>query len=129
MVTLLNKYPKIRIELGSHTDCRADSAYNQDLSQRRADSAVAYIHGRGIDIERMVAKGYGETMLVNNCACEGTYVKRKCTEEEHQLNRRTTFRLLDNKYIPKNREEMKAAPDKTVTTPGKKQPATPPKRR
>jgi peptidoglycan-associated lipoprotein len=115
MVQLLNKYPRIRIELGSHTDCRADSAYNQGLSQRRADSAVAYISGRGIDSARMVAKGYGEAMLVNDCACEGNYVKRACTEEEHQLNRRTTFRLLDNKYIPKNKQEMKTlTPEKTT---------------
>jgi peptidoglycan-associated lipoprotein len=114
MVILLNKYPKIRIELGSHTDCRADSAYNQDLSQRRADSAIAYINRKGVDLERMIAKGYGEARLVNDCACEGTYVKRKCTEEEHQMNRRTTFQLLDNKYIPKSKQEMKAAPDKTL---------------
>ncbi|MCU0442936.1 MAG: OmpA family protein [Bacteroidia bacterium] len=131
MVTLLKKYPRIRIELGSHTDCRADSAYNQNLSQRRADSAVAYISSKGIDIERMVAKGYGESSLVNDCACEGTYVKRKCTEEEHQLNRRTTFRLLDNKYIPKNKQEMKDTKDKTVAprggTPAK--PGTQPPRR
>jgi len=51
MVVLLSKYPKIRIELGSHTDCRADSSYNQDLSQRRADSAVSYIVRKGIDVE------------------------------------------------------------------------------
>ena len=114
MVVLLTKYPKIRIELGSHTDCRADSAYNQGLSQRRADSAVAYINRKGIDLERMVAKGYGETALVNDCACEGTKVKRVCTDEEHQLNRRTTFRLLDNKYIPKNKEEMRGNADKTL---------------
>jgi peptidoglycan-associated lipoprotein len=118
MVVLLNKYPKIRIELGSHTDCRADSAYNQDLSQRRADSAVAYINRKGIDLERMTAKGYGEAMLVNDCACEGTRVKRNCTDEEHQLNRRTTFRLLDNKYIPKNKAEMKGAADKTLAPRG-----------
>lgn len=131
MVTLLKKYPRIRIELGSHTDCRADSGYNQNLSQRRADSAVAYISSKGIEIERMVAKGYGESALVNDCACEGTYVKRKCTEEEHQLNRRTTFRLLDNKYVPKNKQEMKDNKDKTVAprggTPAK--PGTQPPRR
>jgi peptidoglycan-associated lipoprotein len=129
MVVLLNKYPKIRIELGSHTDCRADSVYNQDLSQRRADSAVAYISRKGIDPERMLAKGYGESALVNDCACEGTFVKRKCTEEEHQMNRRTTFRLMDNKYIPKNKEEMKGNADKTLApkTPGK--PGTPPPRK
>jgi peptidoglycan-associated lipoprotein len=129
MVQLLNKYPKIRIELGSHTDCRADSAYNQDLSQRRADSAVAFISKKGIDIERMVAKGYGETALVNDCGCEGAYVKRKCIEEEHQLNRRTTFRLLDNKYIPKNKAEMKATNDKTLAPKGTKPGTTPPPRR
>lgn len=130
MVTLLNKYPKIRIELGSHTDCRSDSAYNQDLSQRRADSAVAYIVRHGIDSARLIAKGYGEAKLVNDCACEGSYVKRKCTEEEHQLNRRTTFRLLDNKYIPKNKQEMKNNADKTLApksgTPAQR---TPPPRR
>lgn len=107
IVYLLNKYPKIRLELGSHTDCRADSLYNIDLSQRRADSAVAYIGTRGIDTVRLVAKGYGETKLVNDCACEGNWVKRNCTEEEHQMNRRTTFKLLDNNYVPKNKEEMK----------------------
>lgn len=133
MVALLSKYPKIRIELGSHTDCRADSAYNQDLSQRRADSAVAYIGRKGIDLERMIAKGYGETKLVNDCACEGTRVKRNCTDEEHQMNRRTTFRLLDNKYIPKSKEEMKGAADKTLapkggTTHGKPGTTPPPKK-
>jgi outer membrane protein OmpA-like peptidoglycan-associated protein len=115
MVYLLNKYPKIRIELGSHTDCRADSAHNQDLSQRRADSAVAYIVRSGIDPDRMIAKGYGEAKLVNDCGCEGTYITRNCTEAEHQLNRRTTFKLLDNKYIPKNKQEMKNNADKTKT--------------
>jgi peptidoglycan-associated lipoprotein len=129
MVTLLNKYPRIRIELGSHTDCRADSIYNQDLSQRRADSAVAYISSKGIDKERMIAKGYGETALVNDCACEGKVVKRACTDEEHQLNRRTTFRLLDNKYIPKNKAEMKQNADKTLVPAKGTKPGTQPQRR
>ena len=115
IVYLLNKYPKIRLELGSHTDCRADSLYNQDLSQRRADSAVAYIGSKGIDTLRLVAKGYGESKLVNDCGCEGRWVKRNCTEEEHQMNRRTTFKLLDNNYIPKNKQEMKNLGDKTKT--------------
>jgi outer membrane protein OmpA-like peptidoglycan-associated protein len=132
IVQLMNRYPKIRLELGSHTDCRADSLYNEALSQRRADSAVNYIGTKGIDIARLVAKGYGETKLVNDCACEGTWVKRACTEEEHQLNRRTTFKLLDNKYIPKNKEEMKGAGDKTLSpnkdgkTPGTNKPGQQP---
>jgi peptidoglycan-associated lipoprotein len=126
IVVLLNKYPKIRLELGSHTDCRSDSIYNKGLSQRRADSAVSYIVRQGIDSARLVAKGYGESKLVNDCACEGSYVKRKCTEEEHQMNRRTTFKLLDNNYVPKSKAEMKGAADKTQTPqkgkPGTKQP-------
>lgn len=137
IVQLMTRYPKIRLELGSHTDCRADSLYNMDLSQRRADSAVNYIVSRNIDRERLVARGYGESRLVNDCACEGNWVKRACTEEEHQLNRRTTFKLLDNKYVPKSKAEMKdtkgdktLAPKDGKTPPG--QPAkpgqTPPKK-
>jgi peptidoglycan-associated lipoprotein len=115
IVQLMTRYPKIRLELGSHTDCRSDSLYNIGLSQRRADSAVNYIVTKGIDKDRLIAKGYGETMLVNDCACEGSWIKRKCTEEEHQMNRRTTFKLLDNKYIPKNRQEMKDSGNATKT--------------
>lgn len=115
IVQLMNRYPKIRLELGSHTDCRSDSIYNMGLSQRRADSAVNFIVSKGIDPERLIAKGYGETKLVNDCACEGSWVKRKCTEEEHQMNRRTTFKLLDNKYIPKNKQEMKDSGNSSKT--------------
>jgi peptidoglycan-associated lipoprotein len=119
LVLNLKKYPKLRIELGSHTDCRADSAYNQNLSQRRADSAVAYIVAQGIDSARLVAVGYGERVLVNDCACEGSWVKRNCTEEEHQMNRRTTVTLLGNDYKPKPKE-MPKAPVDTKAKPGTK---------
>ncbi len=129
IVYLMNKYPKIRLELGSHTDCRADSIYNEDLSQRRADSAVAYIGSKGIDTVRLVAKGYGESKLVNDCACEGTKVKRNCTEEEHQMNRRTTFKLLDNNYVPKSTQEMKENKDKEKTPPSGKSKTTQPAKR
>jgi outer membrane protein OmpA-like peptidoglycan-associated protein len=127
LVITLNKYPKVTIELGSHTDCRADSIYNNGLSQRRADSAVAYIVRQGIDSARLIAKGYGESKLVNDCACEGNYEKRKCTEEEHALNRRTTVRLTGNDYKPKPKEEPK--PEKPATPPGRGgRPGTPPRR-
>lgn len=133
MVIMLNKHPKFRVELGSHTDCRADSIYNKGLSQRRADSAVAYLVRNGIDTMRLVARGYGESMLVNPCACEGTRIAKNCTEEEHQMNRRTTFRILDNKYIPKNKAEMKAIPGATPIPPktgtGGRPGTTPPPRR
>lgn len=128
IVILMNKYPKIRLELGSHTDCRSDSIYNQGLSQRRADSAVAYIVRNNIDSARLVAKGYGESQLVNDCACEGSYVKKRCNEEEHQLNRRTTFKLLDNNYIPKSKQEMEGSADKEKVqkTPAKGKPGAKP---
>ena len=84
--------PNIKLELGSHTDSRATSEYNQKLSQRRAESAVSYIISRGISPTRIVAKGYGESQLVNQCA-DGI----SCSEEEHQANRRTEFKVLEVK--------------------------------
>jgi outer membrane protein OmpA-like peptidoglycan-associated protein len=99
LVLVLNKYPSLKIELGSHTDCRADSIYNIGLSQRRADSAVTYLRNQGIDSLRLVSVGYGENMLeVTECACEGPNEREqglKCTEAQHQLNRRTTVKVLD----------------------------------
>ena len=104
LVGLLNEYPYTVIELSSHTDCRSSYAYNDTLSQRRADSAVAYLIKKGIDKDRLVAKGYGERMLVNNCACEdGKGPGMDCSEEEHQKNRRTTFKVLRSDYIPRKR--------------------------
>lgn len=93
LVTIMKKYPKMTIELGSHTDCRASEKYNQDLSQKRAKSAVDYIAKNGVDVKRMTAKGYGESVLVNKCECEGTR-SVPCTEAEHQANRRTEFKVL-----------------------------------
>lgn len=109
LVLVLKKYSKITIELGSHTDCRASYGYNIDLSQRRADSAVAYLVSKGIDKERLTARGYGETQLVNDCACEGEKEPgggkhapfESCSEEQHQMNRRTTVRVTGKNYVPK----------------------------
>ncbi len=88
VVDLMKKYPEMKIELSSHTDSRGNDAYNEDLSQRRANSAVAWIVAKGIAADRIVAKGYGETKLQNKCT-NGV----ECTEEEHQLNRRTEFKI------------------------------------
>lgn len=88
----LMRNPGIKLELSSHTDSRADNDYNIDLSQRRAKSCVDYLTKvKGLPASRIVAKGYGETHLTNNCA-DGV----NCTEEEHQLNRRTEIRILKN---------------------------------
>jgi outer membrane protein OmpA-like peptidoglycan-associated protein len=89
----LQDNPTLEIELSSHTDCRATAKYNANLSAKRAEAAVQYIASRGISISRMVAAGYGESRLVNNCACEGTIVT-PCTDEQHQENRRTEFKIL-----------------------------------
>jgi outer membrane protein OmpA-like peptidoglycan-associated protein/tetratricopeptide (TPR) repeat protein len=92
IVKVLNENPTLRIELGSHTDCRASKAYNLALSNRRAQSTASYIKKRIKNPSRITAKGYGETQLVNNCPCEGD-VQSDCSEEQHQLNRRTEFKI------------------------------------
>ncbi|MDX5479627.1 MAG: OmpA family protein, partial [Cyclobacteriaceae bacterium] len=86
LVQILKDNPSIRIELSSHTDARASDAYNDALSQRRAESAVAYIVSKGIDASRLVAKGYGKRQLI---------IKEAQTEEEHQVNRRTEFKVIE----------------------------------
>lgn len=87
LVKIMNENP-INVELGSHTDCRGTFAYNDNLSQNRAESAVNYIISTGIDKNRITAKGYGERQLTNKCS-DGV----NCTPEEHQANRRTEFKV------------------------------------
>ena len=89
----LRENPNIRIELASHTDARGSDKYNLTLSQQRAQAAVNYLVSQGIESDRMVARGYGETQLVNRCA-NGV----ECPEEEHQQNRRTTFKVISTSY-------------------------------
>ncbi|HOY33199.1 MAG TPA: OmpA family protein [Bacteroidales bacterium] len=93
IVKIMNEYPDMVIELGSHTDCRASYAYNNKLSDNRAKSSAEYIRKRITNPERIYGKGYGETKLVNRCECEGSKVV-PCTEEEHQMNRRTEFIII-----------------------------------
>jgi len=93
LVALMQKFPHMEIELSSHTDCRGPMKSNDELSAKRAKSCVEYLVAHGIDSRRMIAVGYGERKLVNDCACEGN-VKSNCTEEQHQQNRRTEFKIL-----------------------------------
>ena len=90
IVQVLKDNTDISIELGSHTDARASASYNMKLSQRRAESAVKYIIEHGIEAARIKAKGYGETQLINGCS-DGV----DCSEEAHQENRRTEFKITD----------------------------------
>ncbi|WP_299058541.1 OmpA family protein [uncultured Polaribacter sp.] len=86
IVRVIRNNPGTKINCASHTDSRADYKYNQWLSLRRAKRTADYIISKGIDPSRITYNGYGETMFVNNC-----YDDVPCTEEEHQLNRRTEF--------------------------------------
>ena len=103
IVKVMNENPGMYIELGSHTDCRGSEKYNTKLSDRRAKASAKYIKSKISKPERIQGKGYGETMLINHCACEGR-VKSKCSDEEHQANRRTEFRItkLDSNIKVKN---------------------------
>lgn len=89
VVELMNKYPEMIIESGSHTDARGIEGYNIWLSTRRASSTVNYIIDKGIDASRITGKGYGESQLINECA-DGV----DCTEAQHAMNRRTEFVII-----------------------------------
>jgi len=89
LVLLLKKYPEIIIELGSHTDSRGFDLFNKVLSVKRAKEAVEYLISKGIDEKRLQYKGYGESMLINKC--KDGYI---CTEDEHEKNRRTEFKII-----------------------------------
>lgn len=89
LVKLLKDNPTIVVELSSHTDSRASDRYNLVLSDKRAHAAVEYILTQGIAKDRIIAKGYGETKLVNHCKNN-----IDCTDEEHQKNRRTEFKVI-----------------------------------
>ena len=89
VVVFLKENPKVSIELISHTDCRGLDEYNMVLSKKRSVSAVSYILSKGISKERVQAKWFGETVLLNRCDDNV-----ECTEEEHKLNRRTEFKVV-----------------------------------
>ena len=93
IVKVMNDYPDMVVELGSHTDCRASQTYNRNLSERRAKSSASFIKERITSPERIYGKGYGESKLKNKCECEGSRIV-PCSEEEHQENRRTEFLII-----------------------------------
>jgi outer membrane protein OmpA-like peptidoglycan-associated protein/tetratricopeptide (TPR) repeat protein len=110
VVRIMEENPSMVLECMSHTDCRHSADYNMTLSDNRARSSVQYIIDKGIDPERIKGNGYGETMLIADCPCEcedsisdiGLKEFRDCedeqvshcTEEQHQLNRRTEFKIV-----------------------------------
>lgn len=90
VVAVMREYPNMYIQLGAHTDCRGAAKANMALSDKRAKASAAYIVKAGIKKDRIVGKGFGESKLLNFCACEGK-VKTSCSEDEHAKNRRTEF--------------------------------------
>ena len=94
LVSLMKSNQRLKIELSAHTDCRSSDKYNQALSEKRATAAVEYLVNQGINSERLIPKGYGESMPINKCDCT---VKNgeNFTDEEHQQNRRTEIKILD----------------------------------
>ena len=89
ILTVMNQYPDMVIDIRSHTDSRQTHEYNEILSDKRAKSTLEYLVSKGIDRSRLSAKGYGETQLINECA-DGV----PCSEVEHQKNRRSEFIVI-----------------------------------
>lgn len=89
ILDVLQQYPAMKLDIRSHTDSRQTAKYNEVLSDRRAKSTIEWLVKNGIDSSRLTGKGYGESQLVNNCL-DGV----KCTEEEHQSNRRSEFIII-----------------------------------
>lgn len=86
ILNAMEAYPQLNIHIESHTDSRGNDDYNMQLSERRAKSTLEWLVSKGIDRNRLSAKGYGESQLINNCS-NGV----NCSGEEHQLNRRSMF--------------------------------------
>ncbi|KQB40646.1 OmpA family protein [Flavobacterium aquidurense] len=86
IVDVLKQYPTLKLDIRSHTDSRQSASNNMILSEKRAQSTKNWLISKGVDGSRLSAKGFGETQLVNKCA-DGV----KCTEQQHQQNRRSEF--------------------------------------
>lgn len=92
ILPVLQKYPTMRIEIRSHTDARSSADYNLVLSEKRAKAVVDFLVENGIATSRLRAKGLGESEPINECV-DGI----SCSEEQHQENRRTEFKILSVK--------------------------------
>ncbi len=91
VVAAMREYPELQIRIESHTDSRGNSAYNITYTEKMAQSVMDYLISKGIDRQRLSAIGFGEEYLVNKCA-NGV----ECNEEQHQQNRRTEFKIVQN---------------------------------
>ncbi|MGD0711542.1 MAG: OmpA family protein [Bacteroidales bacterium] len=117
LVNILKETPDVKLQINSHCDERGEPNYNTELSQRRAQSVVDYLISKGISSDRLFAKGYGFSMPL---------IKHAKTEEQHQMNRRTTFKILNSSEIGKTRytyiyppvnNQVQDSTTTTITTP------------
>ncbi|PIE99834.1 MAG: flagellar motor protein MotB [Maribacter sp.] len=90
VIAAMEKYPSLKIKVNSHTDSQGKDSYNLWLSQKRAESTVAYMISKGIAEYRLKGEGFGETKLVNQCR-NGV----RCSGKEHEKNRRSEFIILE----------------------------------
>ena len=88
LVMFLKENKSVKVDISSHTDARGSDEYNMKLSAARSTSCLTYIVSKGITRDRLEVKNYGETKLLNHCD-DGIV----CSEELHQVNRRTEFVL------------------------------------
>ncbi len=112
LVSIMNKYPSLYVQLEGNTDSRGSNKYNVGLSTRRAKSAKRYLEGKGIAKERLSTEWFGETKLFNNCADDVT-----CSEKDHQLNRRvdvvaTKHQETNVKFVTRPIDEMNVISDR-----------------
>ena len=89
LATLLNQYPKLGVELSAHTDSRGNASYNERLSRRRAESVVTYLVQQGIQPNRLIPIGSGESKIRNGCL-DGV----PCSENQHRANRRIEMKMI-----------------------------------
>ncbi|WP_298502026.1 OmpA family protein [uncultured Maribacter sp.] len=90
IIKILKKNPGIQLEIGTHTDIRGNDDYNKKLSQKRSNSVLEYLINQGISKKRLSAKGYGESKPIIKCETE-----ESCTEQQHEINRRCEFVIVD----------------------------------
>ena len=108
VIALLKKFPQMKIDVRSHTDSRGDKDSNLELSVNRANSTINYIVSNGIEKNRVMGNGFGESILLNHCEDN-----INCSEQEHDVNRRSEFIVLNDNYTPhkiineiKNRDKV-----------------------
>lgn len=88
VVQILTDYPEMKVALNAHTDSQGSDRYNLTLSDRRAVSAMEYLVSKGISLERLISKGFGESQPLIDCS--------QCSEEQHETNRRIEFLILED---------------------------------